>query len=56
MNPDTKRFEPVADSLPPTDKRALWPTFKIGQEFEVNGVAFVVRKVTNKDLVLRPKR
>lgn len=49
MNPETKRFEPETVRTPDD-----WPRFHIGEEFTLNGVRMRVRKVTRKDIVLRP--
>lgn len=49
MNPETKRFEPETVRTPDG-----WPRFRVGEVFTLNGVRMRVRKVTNKDLVLRP--
>ncbi len=49
MNPDTKEFEPITEKTPED-----WPRFHIGEEFELNGVKMRVRKVTKKDVILRP--
>jgi len=51
MNPETKKFEPETVRTPDN-----WPRFSIGEEFTLNGVVMVVRKVTKKDIVLRPKK
>lgn len=55
MDPHTKAFEPVPDRMADADPRQQWPRFRVGEEVEINGVTFRVRKITRKDLVLRPK-
>jgi hypothetical protein len=49
MSPDTKLFEPETENTP-----GDWPRFSINQEFELNGVKMRVRKITKKDVILRP--
>jgi hypothetical protein len=49
VNPETKEFIPVSPSTPPE-----WPRFHVGQEFILNGVTMRVRKITKKDVFLRP--
>ena len=49
MNPETKRFEPETERTPDN-----WPRFKVGQLFTLNDVRMKIRKVTKKDIVLRP--
>ena len=50
MNPETKQFEPITLETP-----GNWPRFKVGEEFELNGVKMCIRKITKKDIILRPK-
>jgi len=49
-------FEKLPDPVPADDHRAEWLRFTVGEVVSVGGVDFVVRKITKKDLVLRPKR
>lgn len=51
MNPETRTFEPETAATPEG-----WPRFSVGEEFTLKGVVMVVRKVTKKDIVLRPKK
>lgn len=53
MNPDTKEFTPLQE---PEDAPKDWPVFTVGQRVTVNGVAMAIRKVTRKDVILRPVR
>lgn len=55
MNPETNRFERVPKVVANNDPRAQWAQFRVGDEVEINGVLFAIRKITPKDLVLRPK-
>lgn len=52
MNPRTMEFEPISEPPPPEKKE--WPVFRVGDMFELNGVKMAVRKVTRRDVVLRP--
>jgi hypothetical protein len=54
MSPDTHKFEPIPDELPMEDYRSHWLIFTVGQVVEVSGQRFKVRKITRKDLILRP--
>lgn len=56
MNPETKEFEQMPEVVSLDDRRLQWPQFKIGQPVEINGVQFAIRKVTKKDVILRPIR
>lgn len=49
MNPETKRFTPVTTDTPPD-----WPRVQVGQESIVCGIPCRVRKVTRKDIIMRP--
>lgn len=49
MNPETKRFEPETVRTPEG-----WPRFAVGERFTLKGVTMQVRKVTRKDVILRP--
>jgi len=51
MNPDTKTFEPETLETP-----EAWKRFSVGDEFTLNNVVMVIRKITKKDIVLRPKK
>lgn len=53
MDPNTGTFQPATD--PKADPgRANWPRFHVGQELEIGGVRMRVRKITAKDVILRP--
>lgn len=60
MNPETKEFSKVTKDdiesglYKDGGARGSWKLFNIGQEIEINGVTFRVRKITNKDVILRP--
>ena len=49
MNPETYEFEAVDEDTPDE-----WPRFKINEVVSVNGVEMRVRKITKKDIILRP--
>jgi len=49
MNPETYEFEPVT-SCTPED----WKKLFIGQQIDVAGILCRVRKITRKDIILRP--
>lgn len=51
MNPRTKEFEPI-DS--PENAPPGWAVFTVGHRVTINGTEFAIRKVTKKDIVLRP--
>jgi hypothetical protein len=60
MNPDTKEFEEIKQDIdtlyqerPETRE---WKKFHIGERVEVKGENFLIRKITKKDLILRPMR
>lgn len=51
MNPQTMEFEPETTETPrPPD----WKRFTVGDPVMVNGVPMTIRKITKKDLLLRP--
>lgn len=51
MQPVTKEFHhETPEKLLPED----WPRFHIGQEFTLNNVKMRIRKITRKDIILRP--
>ncbi len=52
MNPETKEFEPVPER--PDSRTADWKRFHVGEVFTLNGVPMAIRKITRKDLILRP--
>ena len=52
MNPETKQFAPISDPVP--EEKKNWKRFAVGDEVEVHGVPCRIRKITTKDLVLRP--
>jgi hypothetical protein len=70
MNPDTKMFEMMTKEKkqevlkelftgnPKLDGARLanegWTLFEYGERVEIKGNQFYVRKVTKKDLILRP--
>jgi len=49
MNPETYEFEPVTDETPDD-----WVRFSIGEEVTINGVQCRIRKITKKDIIVRP--
>lgn len=49
MNPETLKFEPVTRCTPEDWKRLF-----LGQEIDVGGIPCRIRKITRKDIVLRP--
>ena len=49
MNPETLEFEPV-NSCTPSD----WKRLFLGQQAEVGGILCRIRKITRKDIILRP--
>lgn len=49
MDPTQKPPEPEEPTEAPVD-----PFFRVDQLFLIKGVLFRVRKITNKDLILRP--
>ena len=53
MNPVTKEWEKVedADNLP--EEKQDWLKLYIGEEVQIKGRMFKVRKITKKDVVLR---
>lgn len=51
MDPATKEFEPIEK---PEDAPNGWPVFSVGQRVTLNGVEMAIRKVTKKDVILRP--
>jgi len=51
MNPKTQEFEPVTADTPKD-----WKQFSIGNTFVLNGVLMAVRKITKKDIILRPAK
>jgi tartrate dehydratase beta subunit/fumarate hydratase class I family protein len=51
MNPETRTFEPETVETP-----EAWNRFSVGDKFTLNGVIMVIRKITKKDIVLRPKK
>lgn len=58
MNPDSKEFEEIIGDY---DKLVAerpevkdWKKFRIGEEIEVKGEKFRIRKITKKDLIIRP--
>lgn len=58
MNPDSKEFEEIIGDY---DKLIAerpevkdWKKFRIGEEIEVKGEMFRIRKITKKDLIIRP--
>lgn len=58
MNPDSKEFEKIIGDY---DKLVAerpeikdWKKFYIGEEIEVKGETFRIRKITKKDLIIRP--
>ena len=56
MNPDTYRFESITEDQSRSTPYDKWKQFRIGEILEINGVRMRVRKITNKDIVLRPVR
>lgn len=56
MNPEIHEFhrEELIDKLRSRFKCDDWSRFDIGQEFTLNGVLMRIRKITKKDIVLRP--
>jgi virulence-associated protein VagC len=52
MNPDTKEFEKLAEPIP--EEKKTWPRFAIGEQFELNGVAFEIHHITRRRLILKP--
>ena len=60
MNPDTKEFEEIKGDyeklLEERPEVKDWKKFKIGERIEVKGENFLIRKITKKDLILRPMR
>ena len=53
MDPNTKEFMPLTEETD-TAERLNWPRFKVGEIHTLNGIKMKVRKVTKKDVVLRP--
>lgn len=53
MDPKTKEFHPIES---PQEAKPGWPVFTVGEKFTLNGVEFYVRKITAKDVLLRPVR
>ena len=55
MNPDTQEFVQMTDeNLLRHPEMSDWKRFHVGERFELNGVAMEVRKITKKDVLLRP--
>ena len=58
MNPDTKEFEEIhqelAELYQERPETRDWKKFKIGEHVEIKGETFYVRKITKKDLIIRP--
>lgn len=60
LNPEDGTFEEITQELadlykerPETKK---WKKFRVGERVEVKGENFLVRKITKKDLILRPMK
>lgn len=51
MHPQTLKFSRETAETPPSHTR-----FAVGEHVEVNGVPFRIRKITAKDIVIRPVR
>jgi hypothetical protein len=49
MDPETKEFLPETKETPDDH-----PRFHVGDDWEMNGVLMRIRKITKKDIVLRP--
>jgi len=56
MNPETNPFERLPDETSADDPRPDWLQFHEGEIILLKGTVFRVRKVTQKDVVLRPVR
>ena len=55
MDPNTKEFVQMTDeNLNIHPEMKSWKRFSIGERFELNGVMMEVRKITKKDVLLRP--
>ena len=49
MNPNTEEFEPVHKNTPDE-----WYKVNVGDECKINGILCKVRKITKKDIIVRP--
>lgn len=57
MNPDTHEFTQMTDeNLHKHPEMVDWKQFRIGEEFELNGIKMQIRKITKKDILLRPSK
>jgi hypothetical protein len=55
MNPDTREFVEMTDeNLSKHPEMTDWKRFSVGERFELHGVTMEVRKITKKDVLLRP--
>lgn len=55
MDPHTKEFHPVdPEKLEQLKKVGDPAVFEVGQRFLIGNVLFAIRKITRKDLVIRP--
>lgn len=52
MGPTTKEFH--KETPENAKKMVSWVKFRVGEEFELNGETFAIRKITKKDIVIRP--
>jgi hypothetical protein len=63
MNPETKEFEEIAQRYLESEELLVeerpetkdWKRFHIGEEIEIKDIMFKIRKITKKDIILRPK-
>lgn len=54
MNPQTKEFIPIPTLEELEVDHGDWAKFSAGDRFTLNGVEMVIRKITKRDIVLRP--
>lgn len=60
MNPKSKQFEMIEQDLDELYKERPetkdWKKFRIGEQIEVKGEPFLIRKITKKDIIIRPMK
>lgn len=55
MDPNTKEFHEITEEkAKATPTPGDGPIFRVGERFTLNGVEMSVRKITRKDVLLRP--
>jgi len=49
MNPETLEFQPTTSSVPKG-----WLVFNVGDTLTIKDMVFRIRKITKKDIIIRP--